>query len=88
MAAPVSTIDFDCASGKEIPIEQRHQDEVLYQSGPNAEGKLEQVLVSSPGSDAMNPAFDVTPAALVTAIITDKGIFKPEQLAVLKNDQA
>lgn len=83
VAAPVSTIDFDCASGVDIPIEQRHQDEVLYQSGPNADGKLEKVLISSPGSDAVNPAFDVTPAALVTAIITDKGIFKPEELAVL-----
>jgi S-methyl-5-thioribose-1-phosphate isomerase len=83
VAAPVSTIDFDCVSGADIPIEQRHQDEVLYQSGPNAEGELEKVLVSSPGSDAVNPAFDVTPAELVTAIITDKGIFKPEELAVL-----
>ncbi len=84
VAAPVSTIDFDCSSGMGIPIEQRHQDEVLYQSGPNTDGKLEQVLVSSPGSDAVNPAFDVTPASLVTAIITDQGIFKPEKLADLK----
>lgn len=80
VAAPTSTIDFACTSGKEIPIEQRHEDEVLYQSGPNAEGKLEKVLISSPGSDAVNPAFDVTPAELVTAIITEKGIFKPEEL--------
>ncbi|MFW2440546.1 MAG: S-methyl-5-thioribose-1-phosphate isomerase, partial [Arenicellales bacterium] len=86
VAAPVSTIDFDCSSGTDIPIEQRHQDEVLYQSGPNGEGKLEKVRVSSPGSDAVNPAFDVTPAGLVTAIITDRGIFKPEQLAVLQNN--
>ena len=85
VAAPTSTIDFDCASGKDIPIEQRHEDEVLYQSGPNAEGKLEQVLISSPGSDAVNPAFDVTPAELVTAIITDKGIFKPQELASIKH---
>ncbi len=84
VAAPVSTIDFDCASGKDIPIEQRHEDEVLYQSGPNSEGKLQQVLISSPGSKAMNPAFDVTPAELVTAIITDKGIFKPQELASIK----
>ena len=84
VAAPVSTIDFDCASGAQIPIEQRHQDEVLYQSGPNADGKLENILISSPGSDALNPAFDVTPASLVTAIITDRGIFNPEDLAVLR----
>jgi methylthioribose-1-phosphate isomerase len=84
VAAPLSTIDFDCASGADIPIEQRHQDEVLYQTGPAANGKLEKVLVSSPGSDAVNPAFDITPAELVTAIITNKGIFKPEELAVLE----
>ena len=87
VAAPVSTIDFDCASGTDIPIEQRHQDEVLYQSGINADGKLENVLISSPGSDALNPAFDVTPARLVTAIITDKGIFNPEDLAVLNTQE-
>jgi len=85
VAAPVSTIDFACASGADIPIEQRHQDEVLYQSGPNAEGKLENILISSPGSEALNPAFDVTPAHLVTAIITDKGIFNPEELGVLNS---
>ena len=84
VAAPISTIDFDCASGKDIPIEQRHEEEVLYQSGLNSEGKLEKVLISSPGSDAVNPAFDVTPAELVTAIITDKGIFKPQELANIK----
>ena len=84
VAAPVSTVDFNCASGADIPIEQRHQDEVLYQSGPNADGILEKILVSSPGSPALNPAFDVTPARLVTAIITDKGIFNPEDLAILK----
>lgn len=83
VAAPVSTIDFDCRSGKDIPIEYRHMDEVLYQSGPNAEGEIDRVLVSSPGSDAINPAFDVTPAELVTAIITDQGIFHPDELAAI-----
>jgi len=83
VAAPVSTIDFGCACGADIPIEQRHADEVFYQSGPNADGKLEKVRVSSPGSDAVNPAFDVTPAGLVTAIITEKGIFKPEELVAI-----
>ena len=85
VAAPTSTIDFSCASGKDIPIEQRHQDEVLYQSGTNSEGSLENILISSPGSEAMNPAFDVTPAELVTAIITEQGIFKPEELASIKS---
>jgi S-methyl-5-thioribose-1-phosphate isomerase len=85
VAAPSSTIDFDCATGADIPIEHRHQDEVLYQSGPNANGETENILISSPGSDALNPAFDVTPAGLVTAIITESGIFKPQELAVLNS---
>ncbi|UCB55090.1 MAG: S-methyl-5-thioribose-1-phosphate isomerase [Thiotrichales bacterium] len=85
VAAPVSTIDFDCASGSAIPIEHRHPDEVLYQSGPNQDGRPEQIRVSSPGSDAINPAFDVTPADLVTAVITDKGIFRPDELITLQS---
>jgi methylthioribose-1-phosphate isomerase len=84
VAAPVSTIDFDCATGAAIPIEQRHADEVLYQSGPDADGVMHKIRVCSPGSDAINPAFDVTPAELVTAIITDRGIFRPDELASLR----
>lgn len=84
VAAPVSTIDFDCASGAAIPIEQRHPDEVLYQSGPDSEDVMQTIRVCSPGSDAINPAFDVTPAELVTAIITDKGIYRPGELAALR----
>jgi methylthioribose-1-phosphate isomerase len=83
VAAPISTIDFSCSSGREIPIEQRSIDEILYQSGPNTDGDMEQVLVGAPGSDALNPAFDVTPAELVTAIITERGIFKPSELSAL-----
>ena len=83
VAAPVSTIDFSCESGAAIPIEHRSADELLYQTGPDADGNLHNVLVSAPGSDALNPAFDVTPAELVTAIITERGIFKPGELAGL-----
>jgi S-methyl-5-thioribose-1-phosphate isomerase len=84
VAAPTSTIDFDCTSGKDIPIEQRSEDEVLYQTGPNEKGQIEKIQVSSPGSSAVNPAFDVTPAGLIKAIITEKGIFKPQQIIELK----
>jgi methylthioribose-1-phosphate isomerase len=87
VAAPVSTIDFNCSTGDEIPIEQRHEDEVLYQAGPNAQGQLENVLVSSPGSSAINPAFDITPASLVKAIITEKGVFQPGELGQLRHDE-
>ena len=77
VAAPVSTIDLDCPDGNHIIIEERSQDEVLYQEGITQDGKRERVLVCSPGSPAMNPAFDVTPAKLITAFITEKGILKP-----------
>lgn len=72
VAAPSSTFDPLCKSGKDIPIEERSQDEVLYQIGPNNK----KMLVCAPGSKAINPAFDVTPAALITGIITEKGIIK------------
>ena len=79
VAAPTSTIDPNCPSGKEIPIEERSQDEVLFQTGPNQRGKMEKILVCSPCSNAINPAFDVTPAKYITGIITEKGTFKPEE---------
>jgi len=77
VAAPTSTFDLNCKSDKDIPIEERDAAEVLYQTGPSEEGKLEKILVCSPGSSAINPAFDVTPAKYITGIITEKGIIKP-----------
>ncbi|MBU0501917.1 MAG: S-methyl-5-thioribose-1-phosphate isomerase [Candidatus Margulisbacteria bacterium] len=72
VAAPSSTFDKNCATGKDVPIEERSEDEVLYQTGPNNQ----RILVASPGSGAINPAFDVTPAKYITGIITEKGIIK------------
>jgi methylthioribose-1-phosphate isomerase len=74
VAAPTSTIDLGCGSGDDIPIEERDEDEVLYQTGPTKEGRLKKILVASPGSHALNPAFDVTPAEYIKGIITEKGI--------------
>jgi len=79
VAAPLSSFDFACTDGAAIKIEERNEDEVLFQSGPDSEGNLHRILVASPGSKALNPAFDVTPARLITAFITEKGIFKPEE---------
>ncbi|HEY9115697.1 MAG TPA: S-methyl-5-thioribose-1-phosphate isomerase, partial [Bacteroidales bacterium] len=76
VAAPTSTFDLTCPSGDEIPIEIRNQDEVLYQTGIDANGNKVKILVSSPGSEAYNPSFDVTPAKYITGIITEKGIIK------------
>ncbi len=67
VAAPVSTFDAGIPGGKDIPIEQRHGDEVRKISGK---------LITVRGARVENPAFDVTPARLITAIITEKGIVR------------
>ena len=77
VAAPTSTFDLKCASGADIPIEERSEDEVLYQSGRGPRGTEQKVLVCSPGSRAANPAFDVTPARLITGIVTEKALIQP-----------
>lgn len=80
VAIPLSTIDWNIKSGRGIPIEERHEEEVLGAWGVTRAGKREWVRVASPGSHARNPGFDVTPAELITGIITPKGIFKPQEL--------
>ncbi len=61
MAAPLSTCDPDLPPGDDIPIEQRSAHEVEV----------------APGVDVLNPAFDVTPAELITALVTDRGVLRP-----------
>lgn len=82
VAAPTSTFDLDCKNGKDIPIEMRSPDEVLYQTGIDSNGNKVRIMVSSPGSDALNPAFDVTPFKYITGIITEKGIIKAHHRAI------
>jgi eIF-2B alpha/beta/delta-like uncharacterized protein len=77
IAAPTSTIDISCQTGNDIIIEERSPDEMLFQEGPGEDGKIHKILVCSPGSSALNPAFDVTPAKYITGIITEKGIINP-----------
>jgi methylthioribose-1-phosphate isomerase len=73
VAAPYSTIDLATPSGNEIPIEQRRPEEVTsIFNGP---------MIAPKGVTVFNPAFDVTPAAYITAIITERGVFKPHELA-------
>ena len=71
IAAPISTIDFTCPTGNDIPIEERNQNEVLDVGGHR---------VAHEGSTALNPAFDVTPAKYITGIITEQGIYNPGEL--------
>src|SRR5471032_800779 len=80
VAIPLSTIDWNLRSGFDIPIEERSPDEVLGAWGVTARGRREYVRVANPGSGAFNAGFDVTPAQLITGIITPAGIFKPAEL--------
>lgn len=75
VALPSTTIDWQIADGlKEIPIEERSPDEVKYIYGKTADGRREKVLLTLETSAASNYGFDVTPARLVTALITEKGV--------------
>jgi methylthioribose-1-phosphate isomerase len=81
VAIPLSTIDWQMRRGADIPIEERSGDEVLGAWGATGKGRgLVYVRVANPGSGARNPGFDVTPAELITGIITPEGIFKPRDL--------
>ena len=87
VAIPLSTIDWHLKSGFDIPIEERHESEVLGAWGVPANSefkiqnaKLKYVRVANPASGARNPGFDVTPPELITGIITPAGIFKPKDL--------
>jgi methylthioribose-1-phosphate isomerase len=77
VALPSPTIDFTVNDGvKEIPIEQRGADEVATMTGRTADGRIETVRVVPDGSGVANYAFDVTPARLVTGLITERGVLK------------
>jgi methylthioribose-1-phosphate isomerase len=81
VAIPLSTIDWNMRSGKDIPIEERSESEVLGAWGVSAKnGKCVYVRVANPASGAHNPGFDVTPGELITGIITPMGICKPSAL--------
>ncbi len=74
VALPSSTIDWTLKSGRDIPIEERSEDELLKMTGRTPSGALATVEIAAPGSAGANPAFDVTPARLVTGFITENGI--------------
>jgi methylthioribose-1-phosphate isomerase len=85
VALPVSTIDWTITDGiRDIPIEQRSAREVTHMPGLNAEGVREEVLITPAGTQARNDGFDVTPAALVTALITEHGVFEANAASLAK----
>lgn len=74
VALPSSTIDWNLSRGEDIPIEERSADELLKMTGRLPDGGLATVEIAAPGSPAANPGFDVTPARLVTAFVTERGV--------------
>jgi methylthioribose-1-phosphate isomerase len=74
VALPHSTIDWAVDAGADIPIEERSSDEILKMPGRLPGGSVVTVEIAAPGSPAGNPAFDVTPARLVTGFITERGV--------------
>ncbi len=75
VALPSSTVDWRISDGlREIPIEERSADEVAFMSGETAAGTIETVRVTPRGSPVSNYAFDVTPARLVSGLITERGL--------------
>ncbi|MEN9678126.1 MAG: methylthioribose-phosphate isomerase [Verrucomicrobiota bacterium] len=97
VAIPMSTLDWDLASGRDIPIEDRDGSEVLGAWGrvedprprlrvgsSGTSSDLTYVRIANPGSTAINPGFDVTPPELITGIITPHGIFRPRDLGALR----
>ncbi len=83
-AVPSPTIDWTIKNGlTDIEIEMRDGDEVHYITGLNPQGQLETVRVTPAHSVAINPAFDVTPAKLITGVITERGVASPQELSLL-----
>lgn len=76
VAAPISTLDLSLQSGAEIPIEERDRKEVTH---------INEHQLAPDGVGVQNPAFDVTPNDLITAIITDKGVVRPPYVSSLQN---
>ncbi len=77
VAAPFSTVDPDCPSGAFIHIEDRDGEEVRSVTGLDGHGNAVRVCVAAKGIQVVNPAFDITPASLITGFVTEAGVFEP-----------
>jgi methylthioribose-1-phosphate isomerase len=83
VALPTSTLDLSLSDGlREIPIEARSAREVTHLAGLAANGEIVEVRLTPEGTPAGNPAFDVTPARLVTALVTEHGLVAAEEGAL------
>ncbi|MFH0973687.1 MAG: S-methyl-5-thioribose-1-phosphate isomerase [Candidatus Micrarchaeota archaeon] len=84
VAAPTASFDLKCRNGVRIPIEERSGEEVLCKTGVDERGVMRTIRVANPSSKARNPAFDVTPARLITGIITEYGVIRKPNAAKIK----
>jgi methylthioribose-1-phosphate isomerase len=82
VALPASTLDMAIADGRDVPIETRSSDEVLYMQGINETQQLTKIRIAPQGSQALNYGFDITPARLVTGLITERGICDANEKAI------
>lgn len=80
IAAPYSTVDFASPDAAALPIEDRDPDEVRRIAGPGEDGRIATIALAPESAPAANPAFDVTPARLIDAIITEAGACAPGHL--------
>ena len=84
-ALPSSTIDWNIQNGlKDIPIENRSSKEIDHVSGLDADGSLQTLRIYSERVKSLNPAFDVTPSKFITGLITEKGIYDPNEETLRK----
>jgi len=85
IALPISTFDFECHNGvQDIEIEMRSEDEVHIMRGVDESGSLQNIRITPKGSSAANYGFDVTPARLITGLITEAGVIAPNKDAIGK----
>ena len=84
VALPSSTIDWNLNNSKEIPIEERSTKELSHIIGVDNNDNLCELLIYPKKSNALNLAFDITPAKYVTALITERGICKPSKMGIKK----
>ena len=78
VAAPSSTFDATCENGGSIPIEERQAEEVLEMDGLDGQSNVVQMRIAPAAAAVNNPAFDVTPASHISAIVSENGIWRPE----------
>ncbi len=82
VALPSSTFDWELEHGTQIPIEQRSGDEITWISGMDKTGKIKTVRLAAPGTQAVNYSFDITPARLISGLITERGIVQANKEAI------